>query len=379
MRRSGSGHGLSHIYGKKNNRGAGPSGGGGGDDSGGNDDTTTIPLPVLPVDLPTAYYAALAARTNDDNDNDAPTTYINYPARIHHLKYPPATLPQPTSPIELSSPLRWEDLHLRQKVSSPRLHTRWTQPATAETTARAAAHFLQFQQPSLYGAQHPGGFLGFQPYADFLYLDAAYMDAAFAALDASGIAALEQGVGAEDAAPDFDVVVPFLSAEDRRKVRVLAVSAAALGEGEGGRRSTANRVLGLVGAFPELTGVMLVSVAAVERPASAAWDLETEFARWCGFMDVVRAERDSGEEGEVEKWGLVRGLLEHEGQEKETHAPLEVKVMEALRRAAVHDKRVGANALVMLYFRDAFERATDEGWEPGLDLVSVDHLDLGMA
>lgn len=261
---------------------------------------------------------------------------------------------------------------------------RWTQPATPETTARAAQHFVPFREPQHYTKP----FLGLRPYTDILYLDDAYLTAAFAAVDASGLAAID-AVGIDAAEPDWDVLVPFLAAPDRALVRVLAVSAAAVSADAVGseRHTTANRVAGLRAAFPALSHLMLVSVAAIERPASAEWDLETEFARWCPMREVVRVEKESElavKDYVVGEFATANGLVAVGGPERDVEGErqrgwLEVRVEEALRRDAPRGRPVRAEAVVMLYFRDAFDRATDAGWSPGLDFIDVDHLDLGMA
>lgn len=324
----------------------------------------------LPADLPTAYYAALAAspaptatagEVGEEESSVIPKPYLDYPARILHLKFPvenahPAPDPSPRP--------QWEDIHLHQRVASPRVQARWmnSDPSTVPgLLARAREFFLQFNAP-----EYLEPFLGFRPYTDVLLLDSAYVKAYLKAADAQE--------GERD-------LVPFIAAADRDKVRSVAVAASLLGEEEAGGQAT---VALLAGAFPSLAHVWLVSIADVERPASAAWERETEFARWCvvgseggkveakgtgavvaaGFAECgqVAAAAAAAEEGGV---GVVQ-----------VRSPLEERVETALAAAVGHGRAVRAEALIMLYFRDAFDRACANGWDPSADRVDIDHLDL---
>lgn len=347
----------------------------------------------LPVDLPTTYYEALRLV-------DAPSTYLNYPARIHHLKYP-------TKEFTTSVGHKWEDIHLYQKVSSPRLYTRWTRPATAADTERSRDFFVRF---------HAAGyepFMGFRPYTDILFLDGQYM-----------AAVLERRANAAPPETDADSLVPFLTAADRVKVRILAVAVSAFGT----ERARVCAALGM--AFPALARVFLVSVAPVPRPVSAAWDLDTEFARWIKVSDVARIESQRAEEGvrSVGAYGVKHGLLEEEGGSGGSPLAEEIEAAFVLaresgrrtaenraqaeqdlekktepvnwdkvdywkmldRRQSTGERSSGSSrssgvtrkimveAYFMLYFQDAYARAISKGLSDKLDRTSVDHLDLGM-
>ncbi|KAJ4393196.1 hypothetical protein N0V93_002404 [Gnomoniopsis smithogilvyi] len=349
----------------------------------------------LPVDLPTTYYEALRLA-------DAPSAYINYPARIHHLKYP----------AEESTPSvghKWEDIHLHQKVSSPRLDTRWTRPATAADIERSRDFFVRF---------HAAGyepFMGFRPYTDILFLDGQYM------------AAVLSRCRPNAATPehDADSLVPFLTTSDRVKVRILAVAASAFGYAQRARVCAA-----LVRAFPSLARVFLVSVATVPRPLSAAWDLETEFARWIRMSEAAQVEAQRTEEvvGGVGAYGVEHGLLEEEdgsggsplaeeleasfvlaresGRRTADNRAQAEQDLEKKRepvdwdkvdyrkmlhpRTSTSDRSTGSSrssgvtrkvqveAYIMLYFQDAFDRAVSNGLSEELDRTSVKYLNLDM-
>lgn len=366
----------------------------------------------LPVDLPTTYYEAVRLA-------DAPSTYIDYPARIHHLKYP-------TEVFTPSVGHKWEDVHLHQKVSSPRLHTRWTRPATATDTERSRDFFVRF---------HASGyepFMGFRPYTDILFLDGQYMAAAVL----GGRRRRDQRHGsAPTTTPDetdADSLVPFLTAADRVKVRILAVAASAFGSTTEERAPVC---AALVRAFPALVRVFLVSVAPVLRPSSAAWDLETEFARWIKVSDATRAPARKTEEvvGSVGAYGVKHERLEEDEKEeaggRSGDPPAEeieaafVLARESGRRTAENraqaerdlekerepvdwdkvdyskmmdprtptsgrssrssrssgvTRKIKVESYIMLYFQDAYDRAVSKGLSEEFDRISVDHLDLAV-
>lgn len=352
----------------------------------------------LPIDLPTTYYEALRLA-------DAPSTYIDYPARIHHLKYP-------TEMFTPSIGHKWEEIHLHQKVSSPRLYTRWTRPAAAADTERSRDFFVRF---------HAAGyepFMGFRPYTDILFLDGQYMETILGRRHESSATMPEN---------DADSLVPFLTAVDRAKVRILAVAASAFAT----ERARVCAVL--VRAFPALMRVFLVSVATVPRPSSAAWDLETEFARWIKVSNATRtvqARKTEEVVGSVGAYGVKHGLLDEEGEEEDRSrvSPLAEEIEAAFvlaresgRRTAENraqaeqdlgkkrepvdwdkvdyskvldprtstsdrssgssrssgvTRKIKVDAYIMLYFQDAYDRAVSKGLSKELDRISVDHLDL---
>ncbi|KAJ4424900.1 hypothetical protein N0V82_000403 [Gnomoniopsis sp. IMI 355080] len=365
----------------------------------------------LPVDLPTTYYEAVRLA-------DAPSTYIDYPARIHHLKYP-------TEVFTPSVGHKWEDIHLHQKVSSPRLHTRWTRPATATDTERSRDFFVRF---------HATGyepFMGFRPYTDILFLDGQYMAAAVL----GGRRSRHRRHGSAPTTPDetdADSLVPFLTAADRVKVRILAVAASAFGST---KEERAQVCAALVRAFPALVRVFLVSVAPVPRPSSAAWVLETEFARWIKVSHATRAQARKTEEvvGSVGAYGVKHGLVEEEEENEEggcSGNPLAEEIEAAFVLARESGRRTAENraqaeqdlekerepvdwdkvdyskmlaprtstsdrssgssrssgvtrkikveAYIMLYFQDAYDRAVSKGLSEEFDRISVDHLDLAI-
>lgn len=293
---------------------------------------------------------------------------------------------------------------------------RWTRPATAADTERSRDFFVRF---------HAAGyepFMGFRPYTDILFLDGQYMGAVLRR------SASANANGAPDTDVDADSIVPFLTAADRVKVRILAVAASAFGIAASAERTRVCSAL--VRAFPGLARVFLVSVAPVARPLSAAWDLETEFARWVKVSEAARVEARSTEEvvGRVGAYGVQHGLIEEEDGsggspladeieaafvlaresgrrtaenraraeqafDKE-RAPVDwdkvdfTKMMEP--RSSTSDRSSGSSRssgvvrkvrvepYIMLYFQDAYDRAVSKGWSGVLDGASVDHVDLGM-
>lgn len=259
--------------------------------------------------------------------------------------------------------------------------------------------------------------MGFRPYKDILFLDSQYINAAV----------LEDGRAGVDLA---ERLVSFMTAADRIKFRILAVAASAFHLPPNRARVCS----ALLGAFPGLMHVFLVSVAPVPRPVSAAWDLDTEFAQWVKMSnnarEVFKAQRTedvvasvgaygeggqqrdwlSGEDkdvsplvGEVEAaFVLAResGLrtVENRAQaekalekERETIDWDNIDLSKVLApRTPTSDISSGSNrssgvarkikveAYVMLYFKDAYDRAVSKGWSEEADRTSVGHLDLNM-
>lgn len=314
---------------------------------------------------------------------------------------------------------KWEDIHLHQKVSSPRLHTRWTRPAHPGETERSREFFIRF---------HPGAgyepFLGFRPYKDILFLDSQYMAAILTGPPRETERERERERVRER-------VVPFLTSADRIKVRILAVAASAFHLPPNRARACA----ALQSAFPNLVHVFLVSVAPVPRPLSAAWDLDTEFARWIKeprddasrsvtaqrTEDLVGSvgaygEGDGQQRDEVNENGGVSTLVEQvegafvlaresglrtaehrakaeEALEKERETPdwdkvdldkiLEPRtstsdISSGSTRSSGVARKIKVEACVMLYFKDAYDRAVSKGWSVEADRTSVDHLNLEM-
>lgn len=363
-----------------------------------DNDRRSIKGTSLPIDLPTTYYEALRLA-------DAPSTYINYPSRIHHLKHP-------TQEFTPFLGHKWEDIHLHQKLSSPRLQTRWTRPSHPGEPKLSREFFMRFHAGAGYEP-----FMGFRPYKDIFFLDGQYM-----------AAMLEHSREAERL-----VVVPFLTSADRSKIRILAVAASAFH-----RPLTRARVCAaLLSAFPGVVHVFLVSVAPVPRPVSAAWDLDTEFARWIKVPNhatrSVKAQRTKDLVASVGAYGgegqqrdelnenedvvggkdslveqvegafvLVResGLRTAENRaqaeealERKRETPdwdnidlekiLEPRtstsdVSSGSTRSSGVARKIKVEACVMLYFKDAYDRAVSKGWSAEADLTSVDHLNLEM-
>lgn len=261
--------------------------------------------------------------------------------------------------------------------------------------------------------------MGFRPYKDILFLDGQYINAAI----------LKDGRASVDLA---ERLVPFLTAADRVKVRILAVAASAF-------HLPPNRDLvcaALLSAFPGLLHVFLVSVAPVARPVSAAWDLDTEFARWVNVSnnargvskvqrtgDVVASVSAYGEGGQqrdeltggenggggsplVEEVEAAFVLARESGLRTAENRAQAEKALEKRRetvdwdsidlskvlapRTPTSDVSSGSNRssgvarkikvepYVMLYFKDAYDGAVSKGWLEDADRTSVDHLDLAM-
>lgn len=401
-----------------------------------------------PYDLPTETYAAIIRNPSFD-------TYLDYPARIHHLKYsPPAPAPSGRAPTT-----DWEDLHLHQRVSQPRIHARWARAITNADRERMEAHFFHFTATNT-TTTTTTDILGFRPYRDVLLLDAAYL-AAHRARRAT-LHRLYRPL----ADPAASLVPSIAKADRRAKVTLLAVSAAAFAS-PGASPDGICEVL--AAAFPSLRRLLLFAPAVVARPPSAAWDLEVEFARWMPLADAVRLEAGAQQSDDdsdssnsnkpVAAFARAAGLLHSSSAGAAGRPPL-VRAVEAAwarardetqpsRRARVaaiktgtsasliektagsasvsararasppvdvaeaetgsqvsstgaivaggeeeaHDEsgssssnsRFGpqrkasfrAEAVILLYYRDAFERAVSKGWEHEA-LVPLDHLDLGL-
>lgn len=262
--------------------------------------------------------------------------------------------------------------------------------------------------------------MGFRPYKDILFLDSQFIKAAL----------LEERTNNANMTPES--LVSFLTAADRIKVRILAIAASAFHFPPNRARVCA----ALLSAFPALMHVFLVSAAPVPRPVSAAWDLDTEFARWVKVSNdargVLKAQRTEDVVASVGAYGegdqhrdeLTGGeneggrtplVVEVEGafvlaresglRTAEDRAQAE-KALEKKRETVDRDsidlskvlapgiptsdvssgsnrssgvaRKIKVEPYVMLYFKDAYDRAVSKGWSEEADRTSVDHLDLEM-
>lgn len=437
-----------------------------------------------PCDLPTQTYAAIIQNPGFD-------LYLDYPTRIHHLRHPGDDAPRAAIGDDGASAgmtMAWEDLYLRQRVSCPRIHARWARPLTPADRARMA-RFLRFYDDSPYAPsptpsptpspRAPASAvlkapttLGLRPHRDILHLDASYV-----------AALLGRQAAARRLLAHFDPAVellPFVARGDRHKITTLAVSAEAFFGYHAHHHhpqqhldpaALAPRLCEiLAAALPALGRLLLVSTAVVDRPPSAAWDLEAEFARWARLADVVALEQQqqqqtnqnrNQEEGPVARraretsplpravetayatalrtvlparavrLAAIRGKtsasrIARPKQQQQTHAhahttkpkaregggggkwttlppPPPSPVTEDEARFEVSDlsstesvvsgggrsdeeDEMGGSGgpwpltvepFVLLYYRDAFERAVAQGWTHD-ELLPVDHIDLGL-
>lgn len=374
-----------------------------------------------PCDLATETYAAIIKTPGFD-------TYLDYPARIYHLKYP-------TSGEAAAPEADWEDLHLHQRVSQPRIHARWTRPITTADRTRMRAYFFRFTSPV--PSSSTRDILGFRPYRDILLLDAAYLTAHVAHR-----AALRR-LYRRPLDPSASLV-PFIAEPDRHtKVTMLAVSASAFSSYLSNTTTTTHpdtRLCELLAkTFPSLRRLLLFAPGVVDRPASAAWDLEVEFARWMPLADALQLEAEQHNYNKsVAAFACAAGLLSQSSargpgplvraveaawtkSRDETLPPRRVRLA-AIKRAtsaSLIEKPVGSlptlapppihvartsvgvktgsqitmtgavvaggeektsfrtEAFVLMYYRDAYERAISKGWKHEA-LVPLDHLDLGL-
>lgn len=263
--------------------------------------------------------------------------------------------------------------------------------------------------------------MGFRPYRDILFLDSQYINAAILEQQQDRVSV--DTFGAES-------LVPFIMATDRIKIRILAVAASAFHLPPNRARVCA----ALLSAFPGLVHVFLVSVAPVTRPVSAAWDLDTEFARWIKVSDeaargVVKVQRTEDVVASVGAYGGQREqrndndnatgsnplvdeveaafvLARESGLRTAENRAQAEKALEKGRETVDWDnvdlskvlaprtptsdvssgsnrssgvaKKVKVEAYVMLYFQDAYDRAVSKGWSGEADRTSVNHLELAM-
>lgn len=405
--------------------------------------------PRGPFDLPTEHYAAIITQP------DFPY-YLDYPARIHHLKYP-------TASARSSPNSSWEDIHLHQKVSLPRMHTHWVRDITEADRMRMRDSFFRFSAAA--AAPHSGNssggggggepIMGFRAYRDTLFLDASYIKAAFRA-------AHQQARNTLAPHSRFDTakhIAPFLPSQtDRAKIHTLAVAASAFtdandNDNDNATTATTNSITtatdslceALAAAFPSLQRILLVSLAVIDRPPGARWDLETAFAQWLRFSDAMQleAKQTTGmRNGPVATFGHKRGFVGNTRAAREragaggrgtaAEKPTLVAAVEAAwararARARVeatqrwattsHAHQYGddpagpglgsesesesvsstgavvaggdadesmrqdlpselmAEPYVMLYYRDAYDRAVAKGWKHDA-LLPLDNLDL---
>lgn len=390
----------------------------------------------VPFDLPTEHYAAIITQP------DFPY-YLDYPARIHHLKYP-------TTAAHSNS--NWEEIHLHQKVSLPRTHARWVREITETDRTRMKTSFVRFaaatpshgrsSNASASASASGEPIMGFRTYRDTLFLDAAYI---------SAFRAHQTRFFAQHARFDTTQhIASFLPSEtDRAKIKTLAVAASAFTNGEKTATTTTTAAAAaatdslcqvLAAAFPSLQRILLVSLAVIDRPTSAGWDLETAFARWLRLSDAVRLEArqvpglQQTRNGPVATFGRKMGLVcderaagigDGKGDTPILVAAVEAAWARARARARVEttsrahqygdgsaeldlglesdsesgslsstgavveggdaDESMGqdprreliAEAFIMLYYRDAYDRAVAKGWKHDA-LLPLDNLDLGL-
>lgn len=365
---------------------------------------TSSPGLKAPYDLPTEYYAAIIRQTDFE-------LYLDYPVRIHHLKYPHSS-PQGSKAAQAGTD--WEAIHLHQRVSSPRVYTRWARHITPADRARMESHFFRFaDNPSTTTRSNTSetgtsNSLGYRPHRDTLLLDEAYLKAHKAHLAAH-----------RHALDPASSLIPIIGdAKSRAKVTCLAVSAAAFAsatptstsyspktaDAATSRDAIETLCTTLATAFPNLVQLILFAPAVADRPAGvASWALETEFARWASLTEVLRLEAEGAASSSAQgplpaaSFAMAAGLLDDSSSSNGTYsAPLVRAVEEAWARArdavaaaesssdsasqgssteAVVGMACIVQPLVLVYFRDAFERAVANGWEHER-LVPIDHIDL---
>lgn len=237
--------------------------------------------PAIPVDMPTESYAAIAVTPGFEH-------YVDYPARVHHLRDPTAPPRRGSSPFAPS----WEDIHLHQRVSVPRVHARWARDITPADRANMTS-FLRFVGPD---GRTP--VMGFRPHKDLIYLDGKYL--------ASFLEARTTAHRRLAAPPEL---IPFIAAADRAKIDTLAVSGRIFHSGP----TRASMCEVLARTFPCLRRLILTAPAIIDRPAVAGWDLESEFALW-GRRGVVKGKM------QVEKTSTVAGSVDRRGPDLDPHA-----------------------------------------------------------
>lgn len=353
----------------------------------------SLPCPAdsglkLPFDLVAETYAASIRDRGCKN-------YLDYPARVHHLKYPTPT----------ASSVDWEYAHLHQKVSLERVHMRWNRSMTTDDRRNMDKYFLRFNSSS--NTENSKQIMGFRPYRDTLVIDCAYLQG----YDDRMVELL--GPKLDDSNTDPGPLVPFLAAADREKIKILAVEARAFVP-----EAKINCVATVLArAFPHLERIFTTATAVIDRPAPASWDLETEFAWWMPFDEAVLLEKREGKTtvadfgkrydlipvaearsslalrvedafNEARKEILAKSeetkAQKSLDEEPATGGDLDVLVFEAdgsdhePEESEDQPQAFKAEPYIMLYFRDAYDRAVSHGMSEPSELVSLAHVDLGL-